>query len=88
MGISTVTAGRILEGQLLGNNGEEQVTFMENLDHSALSKVGFDILIIKLFRYINILSYRPTILMRKRLIQQVQQLHFIQELKQELALLD
>ena len=39
MGISTVTAGRILKGQLKGNNGEEEVTFMESLDHVGLSKV-------------------------------------------------
>jgi len=38
MGISTVTAGRILKGQLAGQNGEEHVTFMEDMDHSALSK--------------------------------------------------
>jgi alkaline phosphatase len=39
MGISTVTAGRILKGQLQGNNGEEEVTIMESLDHVGLSKV-------------------------------------------------
>lgn len=32
-------AGRILKGQLKGNNGEEEVTNMESLDHVALSKV-------------------------------------------------
>ena len=32
-------AGRILKGQLKGDNGEEEVTFMESLDHVALSKV-------------------------------------------------
>ena len=39
MGISTVTAGRIRKGQLKGNNGEEEVTFMEGLPHLALAKV-------------------------------------------------
>lgn len=34
-------AGRILKGQLNGNNGEEHVTFIESLDHLALSKVSF-----------------------------------------------
>jgi len=38
MGMSTVTAGRILKGQLKGNNGEEEETNMESLDHLALSK--------------------------------------------------
>jgi alkaline phosphatase len=41
MGISTVTAGRILKVQLQGNNGEEEVTIMESLDHVGLSKVNF-----------------------------------------------
>lgn len=39
MGISTVTAGRIRKGQLKGQNGEDEVTFMESLPHLALSKV-------------------------------------------------
>lgn len=39
MGISTVTAGRIRKGQLKGNNGEDEVTYMESLPHLALSKV-------------------------------------------------
>lgn len=39
MGITTVTAGRIRKGQLKGNPGEEEVTFMESLPHLALSKV-------------------------------------------------
>ncbi len=38
MGMTTVTAGRILKGQLKGNNGEEEETFMESLDHVALAK--------------------------------------------------
>lgn len=37
--IKKVTAGRILKGQLKGNNGEEEITFMESLDHVGLSKV-------------------------------------------------
>jgi alkaline phosphatase len=39
MGIATVTAGRILKGQLKKKNGEEEVTVMESLDNLALSKV-------------------------------------------------
>lgn len=39
MGISTITAGRILKGQLKGFNGEEEITNMEALDNVALSKV-------------------------------------------------
>ncbi len=40
MGPTTVTAGRIVKGQLKGNNGEEEVTNMENLKGGlALSKV-------------------------------------------------
>lgn len=39
MGVSTVTAGRIRKGQLKGNNGEDEITFMENLPHLALAKV-------------------------------------------------
>jgi hypothetical protein len=38
-GISTITAGRILKGQLRGNNGEEEITAMESLDHVGLAKV-------------------------------------------------
>ena len=51
MGPTTVTAGRILKGQLKGNNGEEEITIMESLDHLALSKVNikFQNLIISLF---------------------------------------
>ena len=41
MGPTTVTAGRILKGQLMNRNGEEELTFMEKLDHLALSKVSF-----------------------------------------------
>jgi alkaline phosphatase len=36
--LSTVTAGRIAKGQLANELGDEHVTFMENLDHSALAK--------------------------------------------------
>nr|XP_039258402.1 alkaline phosphatase-like [Styela clava] len=38
MGISTVTAGRILKGQLRGESGEETKLTMETLPHAALSK--------------------------------------------------
>ncbi len=38
-----VTAGRIRKGQLKGNNGEEEVTYMESLPHLALSKVLYKI---------------------------------------------
>jgi hypothetical protein len=37
-----ITAGRIFKGQLKGNNGEEEVTYMESLPHLALSKVIFE----------------------------------------------
>jgi hypothetical protein len=40
MGMPTVTAGRILKGQKLNNNGEEHITFMESLNHIGLSKVN------------------------------------------------
>ena len=43
MGMSTITAGRILKGQKKGNNGEEEVTVMESLDHVALSKVKLNV---------------------------------------------
>jgi hypothetical protein len=46
MGLPSVTAGRILKGQLKGNNGEEEETFLESLDHTALSKVLFFITIL------------------------------------------
>lgn len=38
MGISTVTAARILEGQLNGDSGEENLLAFETLAHSALAK--------------------------------------------------
>jgi alkaline phosphatase len=38
MGISTITAARILEGQLRGLNGEENSLFFETLPYVALSK--------------------------------------------------
>jgi len=38
MGISTVTAARILEGQLRGENGEENLLSFEKLPYVALSK--------------------------------------------------
>ena len=37
--MSTVTSGRILQGQLQNKPGEEQITVMESLDNNALSKV-------------------------------------------------
>ena len=40
MGISTITAGRIYKGQSKGNTGEEELTYMEQLDDLALSKVN------------------------------------------------
>jgi alkaline phosphatase len=39
MGITTVTSGRILKGQLKNLPGEEEITVMESLDDTALSKV-------------------------------------------------
>ena len=38
MGVSTVTAARILEGQLKGNSGEENELFFETFPNVALSK--------------------------------------------------
>ncbi|WP_264875756.1 alkaline phosphatase [Vibrio agarivorans] len=38
MGISTVTAGRILEGQLAGGDGEDHQVIFETFPHTALSK--------------------------------------------------
>ncbi len=38
MGVSTVTAARILEGQMRGNTGEENRLFFETLPYLALSK--------------------------------------------------
>lgn len=38
MGVSTVTAARILEGQMKGNTGEENRLAFENFPHLALSK--------------------------------------------------
>ncbi len=43
MGVSTITAGRILKGQLKGNTGEEEITAMESLDHVGLSKVNINL---------------------------------------------
>ena len=40
MGIPTVTASRILKGQLEGNSGEETVLAMDTLPFSGMSKVG------------------------------------------------
>ena len=41
MGISTVTAARILKGQLAGMPGEETVLAWENFPNVALAKVNF-----------------------------------------------
>lgn len=38
MGVSTVTSGRILAGQKKNNNGEEEITNIDSMDHVALSK--------------------------------------------------
>jgi len=38
MGIATVTAGRVMKGQLHGKSGEETVLAMDKLPHSGLSK--------------------------------------------------
>lgn len=38
MGVSTVTAARILEGQIKGHSGEENLLFFEKFPHLALSK--------------------------------------------------
>lgn len=40
MGVSTVTAGRILKGQIRGESGEETKLAMEQFPHAALSKVS------------------------------------------------
>ena len=40
MGISTVTAARILKGQLNGKSGEEDNLSFETFPHVGLSKVG------------------------------------------------
>ena len=39
MGIPTITAGRILKGQMQGNSGEETVLAMDQFSHVGLSKV-------------------------------------------------
>lgn len=39
MGMSTVTAGRILKGQMHNQSGEEYQLAMEKFPHIALSKV-------------------------------------------------
>ena len=43
MGLPTITAGRMLKGQLKQKSGEEEVTNMEKLDDLALSKVNQNI---------------------------------------------
>jgi len=39
MSVPTITAGRILKGQLEGRSGEESVLAMDKFDHVGLSKV-------------------------------------------------
>ena len=39
MGVSTVTAARILKGQLAGNTGEESKLFYDGFPHLGYSKV-------------------------------------------------
>ena len=39
MGIPSITAGRILKGQLQGRSGEETKLAMDKFDHVGLSKV-------------------------------------------------
>ena len=39
MGVPSITAGRILKGQLRGNSGEETVLAMDQFTHLGLSKV-------------------------------------------------
>ena len=38
MGVTTVTAARIFDGQIKGNSGEGNVLFMETLDHMCMAK--------------------------------------------------
>ena len=40
MDITTITAARILKGQLKGNTGEEEKTAWDEFPHVALSKVS------------------------------------------------
>lgn len=40
MGVPSVTAGRILKGQLQGKTGEETKLAMDEFPHVGLSKVG------------------------------------------------
>ena len=40
MGVPTVTAARILKGQMAGKSGEETSLVMDTFPHLALSKVG------------------------------------------------
>jgi alkaline phosphatase len=40
MGVSTVTAARILQGQLKNKTGEEELLSFEHFPHVGLSKVG------------------------------------------------
>ncbi|KAG7246372.1 hypothetical protein CRUP_017355 [Coryphaenoides rupestris] len=41
MGVSTVTAARILKGQMEGRSGEETVLAMDSFPYLALSKVRY-----------------------------------------------
>ena len=40
MSVPTITAGRILKGQMQGNSGEETELAMDQFTHVGLSKVG------------------------------------------------
>ena len=40
MGVPSITAGRILKGQMQGNSGEETVLAMDQFTHLGLSKVS------------------------------------------------
>ena len=39
MSVATITAGRILKGQLQGNSGEETKLAMDQFHHAGLSRV-------------------------------------------------
>jgi alkaline phosphatase len=44
MGVSTVTAARILKGQMEGKSGEETVLAMDSFPYLALSKVQYQVI--------------------------------------------
>ena len=45
MGVPTITAGRILKGQLEGKTGEESVLAMDRFSHLGLSRVSFNLIL-------------------------------------------